>query len=315
MTQVLTVVFLALFGVSMASSLAEPLVVNGLAQLVLFLVVAVAPFLRTGRMSYVDLAWPFGVAAIGIVALVVGDGAVIRRIALVAVYLFIGLRMGIAALWMAVQTGVIRRHEFPRYRYRRMLAERDHPRRAELHLLNEIVLQGLANATVLAVPAMIMATNPSGSVSAPEIVGLALWLFGYATESTADAQKLAFARRAGENDVCDVGLWRFSRHPNYFGEWLVWTGVAVAAVPSWLALGDLEPTMVWGALGLSCLLVPVVLYMTLVLITGAVPAEYYSVRKRPDYRRYQETTSRFFLWPPKSAREDRGTNRRPDRAE
>ena len=100
--------------------------------------------------------------------------------------------------------------------------------------------------------------------------------------------------------MCDVGLWRFSRHPNYFGEWLVWTGVAVAAVPSWLELRDVESTMVWVALGLSCLLVPVVLYMTLVLITGAVPAEYYSVRKRPDYRRYQRTTSRFFPWPPRS---------------
>lgn len=300
MTQVLTVVFLALFGVSMASSLSEPLVLNGLAQLVLFLVVAVVPFLRTRRMSYVDLAWPFGVAVIGLVAVLVGDGAVMRRTAVAAAYLFIGLRMGVAALWMAVQTGVIRRHEFPRYRFRRMLAERDHPRRAELHLLNEIVLQGLANATVLAAPAMIMATNPSGSVSALEIVGLALWLCGYVTESTADAQKLAFTRRAGETDVCDVGLWRFSRHPNYFGEWLVWTGVAVAAVPSWLELRDVEPTMVWVALGLSCLLVPVVLYMTLVLITGAVPAEYYSVRKRPDYRRYQRTTSRFFPWPPGS---------------
>jgi hypothetical protein len=55
------------------------------------------------------------------------------------------------------------------------------------------------------------------------------------------ASSLAEPGRAGENDVCDVGLWRLSRDPNHFGEWLVWTGVAVAAVPSWPALGDAVP--------------------------------------------------------------------------
>ena len=64
-------------------------------------------------------------------------------------------------------------------------------------------------------------------------------------ESIADLQKLAFLRdmkKKGEsNRVCNVGLWRYRRHPNYFAEWMVWTALVVASIPSWLALSSVEP--------------------------------------------------------------------------
>lgn len=300
MTQLLSLLFAVVLGVALASSLAEEVAVNGAIQSVLFLLVVVVPFLRTRRMSYVDIAWPLGVAAIGAVAIALGDGASARRIGVGVVYLVVGLRMGLGALWMARTTGVIRTHEFPRYRYRRMVAEAHHGRRADLHLLNEVVLQGLANASILAAPAFVIAANAEASISLFEVGGLALWLCGYAIESVADAQKLAFARHATATDVCDVGLWRYSRHPNYFGEWLVWVGIALAAVPSWIQLRDAEPAAVWLVLGVACVAAPATMYLTLVHLTGAVPSEHFSARKRPGYVRYQATTSRFFPRPPRS---------------
>lgn len=300
--QILVVVFAALWSVTLFSnseSLVALLLLNGVVQLVLFSLVACIPFLRTGRMSYVDIAWPFGVALIGLQILVLGDGDVLRRGAVAAVYLLIGLRMGLGALTMARTTGVIFKTEFPRYIYRRMTLEAEGGRWMRLHMLAEILAQGFANMSVLALPGFMMAINGSDTLSAWEIAGLGLWLTAYVLESTADLQKLRFMANH-KGGVCNVGLWRYSRHPNYFSEWLVWTGLVTAAVPSWLVLQDSESFGVWIGLGLGAAGASAMMYITLVHLTGAIPAEYYSVRKRPEYARYQATTNRFFPWFPKN---------------
>jgi steroid 5-alpha reductase family enzyme len=114
----------------------------------------------------------------------------------------------------------------------------------------------------------------------------------------ADTQKLLFVNK-NESGVCNVGLWKYSRHPNYFSEWLVWTALVIATIPSWLALKVTEPFIIWITLGVGSLCASIMLYITLVYLTGAKPAEYYSVRKRAEYRSYQERTSMFFPWFPK----------------
>jgi steroid 5-alpha reductase family enzyme len=189
--------------------------------------------------------------------------------------------------------------EFPRYRYRRLTLEQTGTRHVDAHLLVEILAQGFANITVLALPGFLMATNPNESLGAWELTGLAVFASGYVLESVADIQKLRFASRH-RGEVCNVGVWRFSRHPNYFGEWLVWTGIVVAALPSWLALRDAEQAWVWIGLGIGTLGASAILYTTLVYLTGAIPAEYFSVRGRPGYRDYQATTNMFFPWFPKA---------------
>jgi steroid 5-alpha reductase family enzyme len=100
--------------------------------------------------------------------------------------------------------------------------------------------------------------------------------------------------------VCDVGLWRYSRHPNYFAEWLVWTGLVVVAVPSWLARQAAEPWPIWISIGVGSLGASVTMYITLVYLTGAIPAEYYSATKREGYREYQRRTNMFFPWWPRT---------------
>lgn len=293
-------IFLAVLGMSLFaghSTLTSLLLVNAAVQLILFLLVACIPFWRTGRMSYVDIAWPFGVAAIGVSILLMGDGDLTRRLVTGAVYLFIGLRMGIGAVTMGLRTGVIFQHEFPRYEYRRQMLTETGSGHVRMHMLSEILTQGFANMSVLALPGFMLAINADAGLSAWEMAGIALWLLAYLLESTADAQKLLFiSRTSDKRAVCDIGLWRYSRHPNYFAEWLVWTALVIASVPSWWTLKTSQEPFVWAVLGIGAVGASIIMFTTLVFLTGAKPAEHFSVQKRPGYRAYQARTSMFFPW-------------------
>jgi steroid 5-alpha reductase family enzyme len=198
---------------------------------------------------------------------------------------------------MAKRTGIIFKTEFPRYDYRRMVLAKSGNKHVDAHLLAEIMAQGFANCTVLALPGFLIATNTLGTISALEIIGFGIWVSAYVLESIADGQKLLFiSKNKNKGGVCNTGLWKYSRHPNYFAEWLVWTGIVVAAIPSWLALSSVETTPVWIGLGIGALCASVMMYITLVHLTGATPAEYYSMKKRKEYKAYQQTTNKFFPW-------------------
>lgn len=281
------------------NSIVDLLLINALAQACLFALVACIPFMRTGRMSYVDIAWPFGVALIGAQIMLFGEADLVRRLVVGGVYLFIGLRMGVAALVLGKSTGIIFKTEFPRYQYRRLMLEKAGHKRPELHMLGEIIAQGMANASVLALPGILIATYSAGPVSLFEVTGLCIWAAAYTLESIADGQKMLFLSKNQEG-VCNIGLWRYSRHPNYFSEWLVWTGLVIGAVNAWWLAASYETPMVWWVLGGGALSASVAMYITLVYLTGAKPAEYYSAKKRPGYVEYQKNTSMFFPWFPKN---------------
>lgn len=140
-------------------------------------------------------------------------------------------------------------------------------------------------AAALSVPALLACFNRHGSLTTVQWVGIALWVVAAALEATADRQ-LARFKASGEAGVMDRGLWRYSRHPNYFFQTLTWVAyalVAVAAPWGWLAF--LAPALI--------------LYLVL-FVTGVPPAEESSLRSRGDaYRRYQARTSAFVPWLPK----------------
>lgn len=273
--------------------------VNGLAQLVLFALVVCLPAWKTGRLSYVDIGWPLGLALIGLVTLFLADGYETRKITVAAVYLFIGLRMGSGSIRMW-QRGILKR-ELPRYQYQKRRWERDRVGNIPLMIQVEALVQGLANASYLAFPALVIAANPNPEISPLEIAGLLLWIAAFGMETVADVQKQAFLRRMKEagqkNQVCNVGLWRYSRHPNYFAEWMVWNALVLASLPSWLALYQEQHIVIWLLIGLGLLFASRCMYVTLVHYTGAKPAEFYSVQKRPEYKNYQQTTNMFFPGP------------------
>jgi len=164
-------------------------------------------------------------------------------------------------------------------------------------------LQGAANVSFLAMPAFIIGSNSSESISIFEVLGLLIWIGAFVVESLADTQKLNFLkdmRNKGErNKVCNVGLWRYSRHPNYFAEWMVWNALIVATIPSLLALVSIESTLIGVLFAISLLFISRFMYYTLVYHTGAIPAEFYSVQKRPEYKSYQASTNIFFPGKPR----------------
>lgn len=275
--------------------------INGVLQLLLFALVVCLPTWKTGRMSYVDIGWPFGLTVIGLVTWVLSDGNTVR-VALVSIaYIFAGSRMGFGAikLW---RMGHLKR-ELPRYEFQKKRWAKAGKSNVPLAMQVEAILQGLANAGFLAFPAFIIASNPSDAISIFEVIGIVIWFASFGMESIADMQKLGFAREMKKlgksNQVCNVGLWKYSRHPNYFAEWMVWNALVIAAIPSWLALYNVENIGLFLLLGLGLLFVSRTMYVTLVTYTGAVPAEYYSVQKRPEYRDYQATTNMFFPGPRK----------------
>jgi steroid 5-alpha reductase family enzyme len=274
---------------------------NSLGQIALFTVVVCIPIWRTGRMSYVDIGWPWGLVLLGIISFCFSEGYWLRSLVVSSVVILIGLRMGLGALKMW-RLGFLKK-EFPRYQYQRIVWKEEGKNNTALALQIDAIAQGLANASFLAFPVFIIASNGDQEFSVLEIVGLVIWILAFSMESIADFQKVRFLKemkRAGKHrQVCNVGLWKYCRHPNYFAEWMVWNGLVIAAIPSWLSLKALESEPVWLLLGIGLLLASKFMYTTLVYTTGAVPSEYYSVQKRPDYKDYQQQTNRFFPGPRK----------------
>tara|TARA_B110000858_G_C17748925_1_gene448714 strand:- start:135 stop:1049 length:915 start_codon:yes stop_codon:yes gene_type:complete len=272
---------------------------NSLGQIALFTVVVCIPIWRTGRMSYVDIGWPWGLVLLGIISFCFSEGYWLRSLVVSSVVILIGLRMGLGALKMW-RLGFLKK-EFPRYQYQRIVWKEEGKNNTALALQIDAIAQGLANASFLAFPVFIIASNGDQEFSVLEIVGLVIWILAFSMESIADFQKVRFLKemkRAGKHrQVCNVGLWKYCRHPNYFAEWMVWNGLVIAAIPSWLSLKGFESEPVWLLLGIGLLLASKFMYTTLVYTTGAVPSEYYSVQKRPDYKDYQQQTNRFFPGP------------------
>jgi steroid 5-alpha reductase family enzyme len=144
------------------------------------------------------------------------------------------------------------------------------------------------SVVLLGVAFFIVCLNPSPRLHPFETAGAILWLLALAGESAADRQLAAFKRDpANKGRVCDAGLWRYSRHPNYFFEWLIWVAYFVFALASpfgWVA-----------AIG------PASILYLLLRVTGIPLTEEQSLRSKGDaYRRYQQTTSAFVPWFPKN---------------
>lgn len=148
-------------------------------------------------------------------------------------------------------------------------------------------LQALS-AVVLALPFLLIGRDPSG-FGAWETAGTILAVLAISGEAIADHQMAAFRRRPGnEKAVCDVGLWRYSRHPNYFFEFLIWAGFYLFACGS--------------GYGWMTLHAPLAILFLLLRVTGVPPSEASSLASKGDaYRDYQRRTSAFIPLPPRKS--------------
>lgn len=225
-----------------------------------------------------DVGWCFalGLVAIWYALMVYGDQD--RRL-LVAVmggtYAFrLGLYIFLNRVLGKVEDG----------RYQRMRREwRD---QAQVYFFSYFQLQAVA-VTVFSLPFLVLMQNPRPTFSLWELAGVLLWLIAVVGESVADWQLATFRTKPWNRDrVCCDGLWRYSRHPNYFFEWLHWWAYVLMGVGvsnGWLTL--IGPVLMgWG----------------LLRVTGIPLAEAQALATRgEEYRAYQRTTSSFIPWFPK----------------
>lgn len=144
--------------------------------------------------------------------------------------------------------------------------------------------QQAISVLILGLPFLLIAGNSTAGFQPLELAGLTLWFMAIFGESLADAQLAAFKRTPDQQArVCEVGLWRYSRHPNYFFEWCIWLGYFVFACAS-----------PWGWTSLIC---PAGMLYLLLYVTGVPMAEEQSLRSRGDaYRAYQRRVAVFVPW-------------------
>lgn len=154
-----------------------------------------------------------------------------------------------------------------------------------ISLLQVFVLQGVI-MWIVAFP-LVAAQQGGGSLwTILDRLGLLIWLIGWSFESLADLQMYRFkSDPANKGKVMDRGLWRYSRHPNYFGDALVWWGlftIACAAPGGWMTIFS-----------------PLLMTFLLLKVSGVAMLEKTITERRPAYRDYIERTSAFVPWPPK----------------
>ena len=143
------------------------------------------------------------------------------------------------------------------------------------------------SVTVLTIPFLLICLNPEPELSLFEIVGFFVWAFSLIGEAISDNQMAQFKKDpANKGRTCEIGLWKYSRHPNYFFESCIWWGYFLFALGS--------PN------GVFTLYAPLAILFLLLKVTGVPPAEAQSLRSRGDaYRDYQRRTSVFIPWFPR----------------
>lgn len=235
---------------------------------------------RSRDASVVDVAWAYAVGAAACAALALGDGDAGRRAALAVLAAAWSLRLGTHLL---VDRMVKAKGEDSRYRHWRELCGPGWNRVAFGFFQAQAVF-----VAIFALPAVAGAADPRPFGAWSDYAALAVWAAGIITECAADAQLARWRRDpANAGRTCRAGLWRWSRHPNYFGEWLQWIAWPL------LALGS--PLGWWLALH------PLVVLVFLLYLTGIPHTERRALLSRgEDYRRYQRATSPFIPLPPKA---------------
>ncbi|OLR93873.1 hypothetical protein BJP25_14475 [Actinokineospora bangkokensis] len=231
-----------------------------------------------GRVAVVDTAWPLGFLVIAVVASALGDGVWWRK-----VLVFVLVAVWAGRLAWHVSSRNKGKGEDPRYE--KLLSAVPEDKRFQYAVVRVFITQGVAMWFV-SLPVQVSATTGDG-VWWIAVVGAVVWAVGLWFESTGDRQLKEFkADPANKGKVMDKGLWAYTRHPNYFGDFTVWWGLYLVACTTWQ-----------GAL---TILSPAAMAFFLIVATGGRLLER-EMAKRPGYPEYQQRTSFFIPRPPKSA--------------
>ena len=230
--------------------------------------------LRTQDAATIDVGWTTLVLLGAVAAGLLTDGDPARRALVAGLAAAWALRLGLYLVRDRVLGG---RDEDGRYRALRQHWGKSAPRNFLFLYLGQAVI-----AALFIVP--LAAAMRGGPLDAWTVAGVVVWLVAVVGETVSDRQLARFrADPANRGTVCRAGLWRYSRHPNYFFEWIHWwTYVLIAHAAPLTLLG------------------PATMLLFLFRLTGIPYTELQALRSRGDaYREYQRTTNAFFPWPPR----------------
>ncbi|MBA3311248.1 MAG: DUF1295 domain-containing protein [Nocardioidaceae bacterium] len=235
--------------------------------------------LRVGRHSVVDVAWGLGFATIALTSYVVsaGEGDAGRRLLIAGLTVAWGVRL-------ALHIGVRLRDKGEDPRYAELL-DKAPGNRTRYAVRRVYLTQGLVMWFV-SLPVQVAVFVPD-SLGLVDWLGAAVWLVGFGFEALGDRQLARFRNDPDSRGlVLDTGLWRYTRHPNYFGDATVWWGLWLIAASSWP--------------GVLTVLSPVAMTWLLAKGTGKPLLEKDISQRRPGYPEYVRRTSGFVPLPPKS---------------
>lgn len=236
----------------------------------------------TGHHGWADVFWPFGVGAVGVATVLLSNAMVspARKYLVAGLLAAWSLRLGSHILFRT-----LRGHDDPRYAKLR----KEWGDAANTRMFLFLQSQALAGI-VLVVCVYLAAARPEAKLGRGDYVGVLVMMTALVGEAIADSQLKRFNEDpANRGKVCDIGLWRWSRHPNYFFEWLAWVSYVFIAA-------DSGGGYVVGWLSIAA---PVLMYVLLRHISGVPPLEQHMLATRPDFRDYQRRTSVFFPLPPR----------------
>lgn len=262
----------------MESSILTALLLTTLGVVVGCMLVLWIVSLRLQDVSIVDLFWGPGFALVAWTSHVAGRSDSTRA----------WLVCALVTVWAARLALHLARRNLGHgedYRYRAM-RER-HGSRFPIVSLGTVFLLQAALLWIVSWPLQAVHGPGASSLNWLDVGGLLLWSAGLALEATADVQLSRFKREpASKGQVMDRGLWRYSRHPNYFGDCLLWWGFGLFGVAAGGA---------WSLVG------PAVMTLLLVKVSGVALLESTITERRPAYRAYIQRTSAFVPWPPRKA--------------
>lgn len=233
--------------------------------------------------SFIDAWWPAGMAGVAWLSLALAGAPSPHAWALAIIVSIWALRLGgyLFRRWRA--------HGADR-RYENLIANAKRERGWGYAKTTLIFVFGMQAALqfIVALPVQLGMIEARAALGPLAFAGVALALAGVTIETIADAQLARFkAEPANAGQVMDRGLWRYSRHPNHFGDACVWWGLYLIAAETGLGA--------WALPG------PLLLTFLLLRISGAPTLEPHLARTRPGYADYVRRTSPFVLWPPKRA--------------